>query len=298
MSFYDLNPERPGERMARQLETLDDYRVLRCLPKPDEMWCRTMPVPESEFTLAVIDCETTGFDPDSHRMIELAIGTMSIDLEQGDITNIAAPGFWLEHPGVELPAEIQRLTHITPDMLEGQVFPDDQIAEALKGVDAIAAHNAKFDRGFVTRRFPRTANLPWICSMSEFDWAGHGLGNGRSLESLLIASGFFLPDAHRAAADVWATMCLLASPASEGTSIASRLIRNAAQDSYKIYAHKAPYELKGALKAGGYRWCPDRRVWWIEGDEAGITQQRTWLADLSPAIQAEVRAIDWVSRYA
>lgn len=73
MSFYHLNPNRRGERMARRIEQLDDYRVLRRLPRPDEMWCRSMPASDNVIKLAIVDCETTGLDPERHRMIEFAV---------------------------------------------------------------------------------------------------------------------------------------------------------------------------------------------------------------------------------
>ncbi|WP_447410842.1 hypothetical protein, partial [Clostridium perfringens] len=77
MSFYELDPKRPGEPLACELERFADYRVLRRLPQPDELWCRSMPVPTNVMKLAVIDVETTGLDPARHKIIELAIGTIS-----------------------------------------------------------------------------------------------------------------------------------------------------------------------------------------------------------------------------
>lgn len=69
MSFYHLNPNRRGERLACRLEQLGDYRVLRRLPQPEELWCRSMPVSDKMMKLGIIDCETTGLDPERHKMI-------------------------------------------------------------------------------------------------------------------------------------------------------------------------------------------------------------------------------------
>ncbi|WP_174291064.1 exonuclease domain-containing protein [Sphingomonas bacterium] len=155
MSFYHLNPNRRGERLARRLEQLGDYRVLRRLPQPEEIWCRSMPFPDRVMKLAIIDCETTGLDPERHKIIELAIGTLSIDLDAGDVVDVTPPQSWLEDPAEDLPIEIERLTHITSDMLIGKWIPDAEVMRTLRGVDVIVAHNARFDRAFVTRRFPR-----------------------------------------------------------------------------------------------------------------------------------------------
>lgn len=127
----------------------------------------------------------------------------------------------------------------------------------------MVAHNAKFDRVFVTKRFPALADLPWACSMSEVDWPALGWTGGRGIGSLLTEAGFFLPDAHRAAADVWATTCLLASMAPDGRAVAAHLVETARRQTERLYANRAPFECKDALKAGGYRGSSERRAWWI-----------------------------------
>ena len=297
MSFYHLNPNRRGERLAARLECYDDYRVLRRLPRPDEMWCRSMPVSDNVIRLAIVDCETTGLDPERHKMIEFAVGTLSIDADHGDVVDVMPPKSWLEDPAEDLSIEIERLTRITSDMLIGKFFPEDAIMKAVAGVTAVVAHNAKFDRAFVTKRFPALANLPWACSMSEVDWPALGGAGGRSIGALLTEAGFFLPDAHRAAADVWATTCLLSSDAPDGRAVAAHLVQNARQPSERLYATRAPFECKDVLKAAGYRWSPERRAWWIEGNPERVGNERAWLSSLSSAIKPEIDRVDWINRF-
>ena len=298
MSFYHLDPARRGEQLARQLEQLDDYRVLRRLPRPDEMWCRSMPLPEHILRLGILDCETTGLDPERHKMIELAVGTLSIDLERGDVVDVTPPQSWLEDPGDDLSLEIERLTHITPYMLIDKAFPEATIREALVGVDMIVAHNARFDRSFVTRRFPSFGALPWACSMSEIDWPTLGWAGGRSIGALLTAAGFFLPDAHRAAADVWATTCLAASAAPDGRAIAAHLIDRARRSTHRLFAIQAPFALKDMLKAAGYRWSSERRAWWIEDDSERISNEEAWVRQLSSSIRPVIEEITALNRHA
>lgn len=298
MSFYHLNPDRRGERMARQIEQLDDYRVLRRLPRLDEVWCRSMPVSDNVIRLAIVDCETTGLDPERHKMIEFAVGILSIDADMGDVVGLTPPQSWLEDPAEDLPTEIERLTHITSDMLIGKRFPDASILNATADVTAIVAHNAKFDRSFATRRFPTLADLPWICSMSEVDWPALGWTGGRGIGALLTGAGFFLPDAHRAAADVWATTYLLASSATDGRSVAAHMVETARRPYERLYANRAPFECKDALKAAGYRWSPERRAWWIEGDEERISNEACWLQQLSHLIAPVVETRNWQTRHA
>ena len=298
MSFYHLNPNRRGERLATRLERYDDYRVLRRLPRPDEMWCRSMPVSDNVIRLAIVDCETTGLDPERHKMIEFAVGTLSIDADHGDVVAVTPPQSWLEDPTEDLSIEIERLTHITSDMLIGKWFPQDAIMKAVAGADLVVAHNAKFDRAFVTKRFPAMADLPWACSMGEIDWPTLGWSSGRGIGALLTEAGFFLPDAHRAAADVWATTCLLASAAPDGRAVTALLVETARRPSERLYATRAPFECKDVLKAAGYRWSPERRTWWIEGDPEHIAHERAWLLSLSSVIRPAVQAVDWRNRHA
>lgn len=297
MSFYHLNPNDPGKRLARQLEEQDGYRVLRRLPRPDEMWCRSMPVSDNVVRLAIIDCETTGLDPERHKMIEFAVGMLTIDADHGDVVDVTPPKSWLEDPAEDLPIEIERLTHITSGMLVGKWFPDEAIIKALAGADIVVAHNAKFDRAFVTKRFPALAALPWACSMSEVDWPAFGWSGGRGIGALLTSAGFFLLDAHRTAADVWATTCLLVSNAPDGRVNAAHLVDTARRPTERLYANCAPFECKDALKAAGFRWSPERRAWWIEGDGERIAHERAWLLGLSSMIRPATELIGWYNRH-
>jgi DNA polymerase-3 subunit epsilon len=297
MSFYHLNPNRRGERLATRLERFDDYRVLRRLPRPEEMWCRAMPVPQKVIKLAIVDCETTGLDPDRHKIIEFAVGTLTLDAEHGDIVDVTPPKSWLEDPAEDLSIEVERLTHITSDMLIGKFFPESAVLQELAGATAVVAHHAKFDRAFAVKRFPALADLPWTCSMSGVDWPALGWVGGRSINALLTSAGFFLPDAHRAAADVWATTCLLASTAPDGRAMAAHLVETARRQTERLYASRAPFECKDALKAAGYRWSPERRAWWIEGDPERISHERCWLNQLSQAISPTIEYIDWRNRF-
>jgi DNA polymerase III epsilon subunit-like protein len=297
MSFYHLDPNRPGERLARRLDQLDDYRVLRRLPHPDEMWCRSMPTSNNVIRLAIVDCETTSLDPERGKMIEFAVGILSIDAEHGDVVDVVPPRSWLEDPAEDLSIEIERLTHITSDMLVGKWFPDAAVLKAMRGVQAVIAHNAKFDYSFVTKRFSALADLPWACSMREIDWPALGWNGGRSVGALLTEAGFFLPDAHRAAADVWATTCLLASNAPDGRAVAAHLVDAARRPSERLYAVRAPFNCKDALKAANYRWSQERRAWWIEGNPEMIANEAAWLRQLSSAIQPEIRVITWLNRH-
>lgn len=299
MPPFAMKLSKRAEHCARKLDALPDYKVLRRLPRPTEVWCRSMPSPEpfSSTRVAVVDTETTGLDPSRHRIIELAVVKMTICDVRGDLLDIAPPRTWLEDPGTPLLPEIETLTGLTDTDLAGQKFDDDTIADAFDDIDVIVAANARFDAGFMRQRFPQLGH-PWACSLSEIDWAGHGFHDGRSVGSLVTTAGFFFEDAHRAGPDAWAVAVLLAMTAGDGKTIASHLLSKARRPTYRLYASGAPFSVKDSLKAVGYRWCAEQKAWWIEADPERIDNERAWLISLCPAILPRSERIDWYSRHA
>lgn len=230
---------------------MSGYRVLRRLPLLTEFWCRSMPVPENTFTIGVIDCETTGLNAERHKLIEIAVGKLTIDLEAGDVTEVARARSWLEWPGEAITPEIEALTGITDALVAGQAFPDLAILQELGGCDLLVSHNARFDRAFMVKRFPALSHA-WACSAREVDWATHGLSGARGIGALVTAAGHSLPDAHRAAPDVWALTCLLARVGADGRSIAAHIVDAARRLT-------APLCLRCAVLGQGYaqgRWLP------------------------------------------
>lgn len=297
MTYYSMY-RSPSEQLAEQLETDGDYRVLRRLPCREEIWCRSMPVaePGSSITCGILDTETTGLDCKRDQLIELALVKLVIDTERGDVLDVSAPWSWLEDPGEPLTPEIEMLTGLTDAQLRGEQFPDEAILSTLDDIDVLVSHNAAFDLGFLTKRLPKIGH-PWACSAREVDWPAMGLGSGRSMGALLTSAGHFLPDAHRASPDTWALTCLLMMPSPDGRTIAAHLLDRARKTTLRLCAVGAPFEFKDALKAAGYRWCPERRAWWIEADPERIANEQAWLAELHPRISPLVREIDWFDRH-
>jgi len=99
--------------------------------------------------LAFVDIETTGSHFDRDRITEIGIKTLSKDGIQ----------VWerLINPQTYIPQNIQRLTGISPQMVEGQAS-FEEIAQELKQELAgkiFIAHNARFDYGFIKASFKR-----------------------------------------------------------------------------------------------------------------------------------------------
>jgi DNA polymerase III subunit epsilon len=296
---FNMQLSEHAERLARQLKQQPDYRILYRLPRPDEVWCRSSPVPEllSTTRIAVVDCETDGLDPESNKIIELAVVKLTIDDIAGDLTDISPPVSWLEDPKRPLTPEIENLTGLTDADLAGKSFDEEVIAACFDDVDVIVAHNARFDRAFFKRRFPGLDHA-WACSLAEVDWLAHGFDSGRSVTSLLTASGHFPDQAYRAGPDAWAVAALLVMPGYDGRTIGAHLIERARKPTYRLHAEQAPFAVKDSLKAAGYRWCDQRKSWWLDADSELLDNERAWLIALCPAILPRVERIDYFSRHA
>ncbi len=261
------------EAMASALDAHADYKVLRRLTPKDD-WG---PVPASGTQrVIVLDTETTGLDAKSERIIELAMLSVLVDTSTGLPVGPVSTYESFEDPGKPIPALITGITGIDDAMVRGQRIDDARVAELVQAADLIVAHNAGFDRPFVEARLPVFAAKAWNCSFAGIDWKGQGSGSAK-LEFLAHERGWFY-DAHRALVDCHALLQVLAAPLASGQTGLARLIEGAAQSRYKLRATGAPFEAKDALKARGYRWDNEQRVWWtsLAGEQA-LQQEAEWL---------------------
>ena len=246
------------EQLAQQLEQHPDYRVLRRL-LPGRVF--NTPAPGQKLSKGVVlDTETTGLDVSTDRVIELGMLAFEFDHVTGVVYRVSDVFDELEDPGFAIPPATIAVHHITDEMVKGQHIDDAQVAEFLKNVDVVIAHNAAFDRPFVEARWPLFEELNWACSIKDIDWREEGFGSAK-LEYLLSTQGYFY-DAHRAEADCWALLELLNQvlPQSQQTALLTVLLTlNKPQQ--KVYAINSPFETKDKLKARNYRWSADLRCW-------------------------------------
>lgn len=274
------------DAMAQALDAHPDYKVLRRLvPRGD--WG---PVPAGgTCRVIVLDTETTGLDARSERIIELAMLSVEVDMASGQPVGPVTTYESFEDPGKPIPALITGITGIDDAMVRGQRIDEVRVAEMVQVADLIVAHNAGFDRPFVEARLPVFASKAWNCSFAGIDWKGQGSGSAK-LEFLAHERGWFY-DAHRALVDCHALLQVLAAPLKGGTSGLACLIEGARRTRYKLRATGAPFEAKDALKARGYRWDNEQRVWWtsLAGDEA-LQAEAQWLkAQVYPGRSAQVQ---------
>ncbi|NIM51120.1 MAG: hypothetical protein GTN62_11030 [Gemmatimonadales bacterium] len=162
----------------------------------------------SSCTFAVVDVETTGSRPGrGDRVTEIAVVTLSA----GEIEVVLDT---LVNPEKPIPRFVSSLTRITDDMVQDKpTF--DEIADQVLGVLAgrvFAAHNARFDWGFLSREVRRTRDLalegPRICTVRLARRLIPGL-RSRGLDSVAAYFGVEITDRHRARGDALATARIL-----------------------------------------------------------------------------------------
>lgn len=262
------------EAMAEVLDGHPDYRVLRRLKPRREFGHKR----QGEIAkVLILDTETTGLDSSKDRLIELALILVDVDKATGLPLQVQEVFDELEDPGRPIPAEATRVTGITDAMVAGKRLNEARVAELMVGVDLVIAHNARFDRGFMENRLPAFAKLPWACSVAEIDWQAQGRGSAK-LEFLAHELGFFY-DAHRAEMDCHALLAVLAAPLpNTGETGLARLLAAAQATSYRVQATGSPFSSKDALRARGYRWDAERKVWHTQvGNPAALEAECEWL---------------------
>lgn len=160
-----------------------------------------------ERPLAVVDVETTGLDPESDRVIEVAILTMAA----GEVTQRYCS---LVNPGREISEEVSNLTGIKQEELaDAPSFETiaSEVRERL-GDLGLVAYNLNFDRAFIKAELSRV-NISWepepcidpLIFVREFHRGQGSKRLGAAAERL----GISLDNAHRADADAEAAGLVL-----------------------------------------------------------------------------------------
>jgi len=157
--------------------------------------------------LRIIDIETTGTDPATARVIEIA----SVDLQ--DDNTLANPQEVLVNPGVPIPPESSAVHHlIDADVANAQAI--EQVIEQFKGAAAYAAHNAAFERGFLHELLGQPT---WVCTYKSAlrvwpDAPGYSNQALRYWLKQFEPFGYKRTDIspHRALSDCIVTACILA----------------------------------------------------------------------------------------
>lgn len=148
--------------------------------------------------IACVDLETTGGHPLLHRVIEVGI----VVLRGGAVVEEWSS---LVNPGVRIPRSIAAFTGITDDMVaDAPSFADlrEEVLGRLEG-RLFAAHNARFDYGFLRSEFRRLGvrfRAPVLCTVKLSRRLDAG-ERGHSLDAVMARHGIECAARHRALGD-------------------------------------------------------------------------------------------------
>lgn len=265
-----------SERMAARLEASGSYRILRRLePRANYHAPDGTPTRRGVF----LDVETTGLDPATDEIVELAMVPFDFSSD-GRIFAVHESFSRFRDPGRPIPAAVTALTGITDAMVAGASIDAAEIEVFLGPAALVIAHNASFDRRFMERLCGAFVTLPWGCSWAEVPWADEGF-DGAKLAHLAAAQGFF-HDGHRAVHDCRAGIEILARtlPRSGRTALGV-LLESARQPRWRIWAARAPFDRKDSLKRRGYRWCDGSdgrpRAWNVDVADHALESELAFL---------------------
>jgi DNA polymerase III subunit epsilon len=157
----------------------------------------------------IVDVETTGLSS-TDEAIELGMVLFAFDRANGTVLGVVDEHVGLREPTVPISRSAMRVHGITPEQVRGQRLDYDRVESILTQTEFLIAHNAGFDRRFVSRLSDTAAEKPWLCSMAGIDWLGKGCPS-RRLQDLMAFYRITRPHAHRALDDVYGVLYLLAS---------------------------------------------------------------------------------------
>lgn len=199
-------------------------------------------------TLCIIDTETTGLDPADSQVLEVAACLFSVDHR----TIFQTVSFLIPCEGKN---PVEHINHIPADLTRISAPWRTGLAmlnEMLAVSDAIVAHNASFDRQWFGVGPLPAVWLPWLCTMTDFEWGCRGAGG---LRDLAANHGVTIAKAHRALADVELVAGVLAS-----REDLEDLLEQATAPKIRIAA-RVTYERKDEAKSRGFRWNQLKRRW-------------------------------------
>ena len=190
----------------------------------------------------VFDLETTGLSASRDRICE--IGAVRVEALE-----VAESFETLVRPGVTLPPTISRLTGLRDLELRAAPRPELAIRRflAFAGDAPLAAHNARFDVGFLDRAVERLTGRRVAAPVVDTVWLARRLLQGRSerfsLRQLAHFFGTSCEPCHRALPDAVATaeilVALLGLAQERGARTLAEVIELAAPRARKLHARRS-----------------------------------------------------------
>lgn len=176
-----------------------------------------------------LDVETTGLSQVNDEIVEIALYLFEFNRENGEIGEIVDQYVGLRDPGRHIPSYATKVHGIKDVDVKGKTLDRDIIEALIHRAEFMVAHNATFDRGFVSKLFNACSSKPWLCSMRGIDWKRKGF-DSRALQNLLKEHGIKVDKAHRAEDDVKAALVLLSKQGETGKTYFGELLEKLKTD--------------------------------------------------------------------
>ena len=176
-----------------------------------------------EGAAAFIDVETTGLS-NQDEIVELAISLFQFDTDTGEILKVKERYSSLREPSIKIPAQVIDIHGISNQDVKNKSLDQSKIAEIINEAQALIAHNAQFDKRFVSQLFPQVEDKLWLCSMRGINWKGKGF-ESKGLEYLIKKHNISKLQTHRAQDDVDVAIELLKQKNEQGKPYFYELIQ-------------------------------------------------------------------------
>ncbi len=214
-------------------------------------------------TILIIDTETTGLDHAKDAIAEVAWARYSLP-ERAVLESFS----FLVDPrtyrdGTTEVRDTSALTGITRAMWEerGRAWSKvhQTFLEACKGVDAVVAHNATFDRKWFG---DEDGGVPWVCTLHDVTWPSAACAGGKSLVATALAHGVAVTSAHRALTDVLLLASLLTRVAKDGHDVPAMLARGLRpKATFELAATDFDETRNAQARESGFKWDKDAKRW-------------------------------------
>jgi DNA polymerase-3 subunit epsilon len=212
--------------------------------------------------ILVVDTETTSLSPSEGKLIEIAVAVYDVD--HGGVLEIFASLVREAAPPANAAESVNRISIGLLEQAPMIEYVQQQIRCLAPNAEIVVAHNAAFDRAWVKDVFPSLYAKRWICTMHDVPWqCKPELDTRISLVQLLLAHGLGVAHAHRAAVDVESITRLFNRVAETApmTGINVRGLLLSALSKKARLISLAPFDEKDKVRACGFTWNPEKRVW-------------------------------------
>jgi DNA polymerase-3 subunit epsilon len=279
------------------LENPEQFKIVKKYQKPDFYKIDDL-IPKQIGVF--LDTETTDLSYVTDKVLELGMVKFEF-CKDGHIYRILDEFNGYQDPNMPIAEHITKLTGITDDMVRGKQIKEIEVANYLKDVDIIIAHNAQFDRPFFDKMFPGLPSKAWACSRCDIDWREEGI-ESHKLEYIAYKYNFYY-EGHRAVIDCLAGLHILAQDLKNSQHPALKhLLTNAEKLRFKIWAKNAPFYTKDILKERFYRWSTHQegfKAWYTEVGENQIEEEINFLRSkiYNNSINIPIEILDSYNRF-